>query len=274
MSNWETVLFQNAAYIGALTTEEMCGMRSVCIRWNNAIETVDDVYEKIIDISLLQRLYYSKREDGRPSVYGKDCYEKERIQRKWKALWNEYEKPMLACLEYVEDDLFEDDTVVSVERCKLPLEFELFIKRYKDYPNTKIRLYHPRVLQKLLLKQMVHTQKHLNKSDCIVHLTPICYSKHYKANMEDRQFISALCYVNALNDEVLDDLGSFYERFHVITLEITDMQDKLEHYESLYGEIFDITKKIEGNIGYLEDLDLMTFCQCYDRLLKKQKYNL
>ena len=150
----------------------------------------------------------------------------------------------------------------------------MFIKWYKEYPTTKIKLYSPKVLHKLLKQQRQYTRKHLKYVNNIVHLTPICYSKHYRANTDDNQFISVLCYVNALDDEILDGLGNFYERFHVIILGIQDMRDKKEHYDALSGAIFDITRKIERNVGYLEDLDLITFCQCYDRLIKKQKFNL
>jgi hypothetical protein len=274
MSNWETLFFQNAAHMQAISVKQLCVMRLVCNRWTNAIETIDDVYEKLIDVNILKRLFYRKRNDGKPSTYGKDYYNKLTIRNRLKNLWEHYNSPLMVRLDYVEDDLFEGDTVIAVESGHLPWEFEMFIKWYKEYPNTRIRLYRPELLRKLLKQQIRHTQDRLDCVDNIVHLTPICYSKHYKGNMDDRQFINVLCYVNALDEAVLNDLGGFYERFHVITLEIEDMQDKNEHYEALCDAIFDLTDKIESDIGYIEDLDLMTFCQCYDRLIKKQRFNL
>ncbi len=273
MSSWEVVFVQNALRLKVLSLEEICSLRTVCNKWNSSIESVDTLYEKIVEASIFMRLYYPKRSDGKPSLYKKDYYDKQIIISKSKALWPKYDESFVVCLSYIEDDLFDEDNVVSAEATQLPLEFRLFIKYYKEYPDTRIRLYQPKVLQKITLQQIQYTHKKLDTGR-VVHLTPICYSKHYKGDMDDKQFANVLCYVNALDNSMFNDLGSLYERFHVITLELEDMQDKKEHYDALVNAIFNITNKIESDVGYLEDLDLVTFCQCYDRLLKKQKYNL
>ena len=273
MSNWEVVFVQNALRTKALSLGEICSLRVICNKWNSAIESVDALYEKIVEAGIFMRLHYPKRQDGKPSLYKKDYYDKQIIISKSKTIWPEYNGPLVVYLNYVEDDLLGEDIVVSAEGTQLPLEFQLFIKYYQEYPDTRIRLYQPKILQKLVLQQIQYTHKRSDTSR-VVHLTPICYSKHYRGDMDDKQFISVLCYVNALDNSVFNDLGSRYERFHVIILELDDLQDKKEHYDALVDAIFNITNKIESNVGYLEDLDLMTFCQCYDRLLKKQKYNL
>ena len=273
MPNWEAVFVRNAMRIEALSLVEICSLRVICSKWNSVIESVNTLYEKIVEAGIFMRLYYPKRQDGKPSIYKKDYYDKQIIISKSKSLWPKYDGPLVVCLKYVEDDLFGDGIVVSAEGTQLPLEFRLFIKHYQEYPDTRIRLYQPKILQKLVTQQIHYTHQKPDTSR-VVHLTPVCYSKHYKGDMDDKQFVNVLCYVNALDKSVFNDLGSLYERFHVITLELEDMQDKKEHYDALVEAIFNITNHIEGDVGYLEDLDLMTFCQCYDRLLKKQKYNL
>lgn len=274
MSNWEILFFQNAAKMKVLSLEEFGSLRIVCCRWSNAIESVSELHEKMIEAGILTRLHYQKRQDGKPSTYKKDYYDKQIIISKSKAQWPKYNENLIVCLSVVDDDLFDEGSTISADRGPLPFEFQLFVKYYQEYPDTRIRLYQPKVLQKLVIQQIKYTHKRLSDTSRLVHLTPICYSKHYKGDMEDKQFINVLCYVNALNSNVFSGLGSSYERFHVITLELEDMQDKEKHYQALSDAIFDLTNKIESDVGYLEDLDLMTFCQCYDRLIKKQRFNL
>ena len=77
MSNWETLFFQHAAFRHIMGVEQMCALRIVCERWNNAIKTVDNVYEKIIEADILRRLHYDKRSDGKPCTYEKDYYDRQ-----------------------------------------------------------------------------------------------------------------------------------------------------------------------------------------------------
>lgn len=268
MSNWETVFFQSAIDLVLFTRKQLCELRSICTRWCEVIEKIDLVIEKIIGYNIHKRLFYDK------DIYDEYYYSKLIVLSRWQRLWDRYNDKCVVMLEYVEDDLEDGDPVISIEGTTIPMEFRMFLKKYKEFPTTKIKLYHPDTLKRLFISQKIHTRENMDEIENIVHFTPLCYSKHYKTNIDDSQFISVLCYVNALDEDILEGLGTFYERFHVIRLDLDDLQDREAHDIELHNAVFDLTERIEGNIGYLEDLDMMTFCECYDYLLKKQKFNL
>jgi hypothetical protein len=102
----------------------------------------------------------------------------------------------------------------------------------------------------------------------LIYINPLCYSKHYKSSLNDKQYINVLCYINYI-DNSYDE-----ERFFVLVLELNDLQNKEQHKKTLTNEINHIVQNVRSNIEYLDDLDVQTFLRTIKILFKQQLFNM
>jgi len=194
-----------------------------------------------------------------------------------------YEQKIIPALTMYDDDLDGGDPIVAVSDNYLPLEFRIFLSVYKEFPSNKIKIYSSDFMKKITSMQFDSTRKSLlegGRDDVckIVHIHPLCYSKHYKNSVADTQFINILCYVNILGFDINppenNNFGEIDERFFVIVLEMDNLQDKEAHNKLVIEKITTISERVKSNIEYLEDLDLQTFMRAFKTVLKQQLFNM
>ncbi len=182
-----------------------------------------------------------------------------------------YHGRLIPKLITVQDDLDDESDAIAIIDDYLPKEFAVFLEVYKEFPSPKIKIYTPVSMKQILDMQFALTREFLIENKLVkklVHIHPLCYSKHYKNNMNDTQYINVLCYVNILGE------SEQVERFFVMILELDDLQDKKAHMTMLIEKINVITTKVSSNIEYLEDLDLQTFIKAFKIVFKQQSFNM
>jgi len=252
-------------------------MRKVCKKWNTIASAHPRVKWCTIHYHIHDILFYDKK------IYDESSVCKQLIIGELNEISHEYEEKIIPALGMVSDDLDGGDDIVAVTKCYLPYEFRLFIQVYKEFPSNKIRLYSPKFLQKIASIQFAMTRDMLIEEGpegaCkLVHIHPLCYSKHYRNSIVDTQFINILCYVNILGFDInppeKNNFGEVDERFFVIMLELDDLQDRKAHKKALIEKIETITERVKSNIEYLEDLDLQTFIHAFETIRRQQLFNM
>jgi hypothetical protein len=249
----------------------------VCKKWNDiAMDNNPDVNCSVMYYDIYCILFYDK------GIYDESSIRKGLIIAELRDN-DTYEQKMIPELTMYEDDLDGGDPIVAVSDNYLPQEFRIFLSVYKEFPSNKIRLYSSTFMQKITSMQFDLTRNALlegGRDDVckLVHIHPLCYSKHYKNSVADTQFINILCYVNILGFDISppdnNNFGEIDERYFIIVLEMDNLQDKEVHNKLLIEKITTITERVKSNIEYLEDLDLQTFMQAFKTVLKQQLFNM
>jgi hypothetical protein len=255
---------------------DVLSARAVCRKWNVALSTEPRIKYGVMHYYIRRILYYDKR------VYDENSVRKQLIIEGLRLNGGKYEEKMIPALSMIGDDLDDGDDIVVITKFYLPYEFRIFLTIYTEFPSYKIQLYSPNFMQKVTSLQFTMTRDALlegRDTACkLVHIHPLCYSKHDKNSITDIQFINILCYVNILGFDInppeKNDFGGVDERFFVIILELDNLQDRKVHKQLLIEKIKTITDRVESNIEYLEDLDLQTFQNAFETVLRQYQSNM
>jgi len=261
----EALIFENYSNFD---NRDLLKCRLVCKRWNQQIIKSPPVKDQLFKYSLYNLLWYDKKE------YDKNSVHRQIISQELSFTWGGYHMELIPRIEYFDDDLADenvDQFITGIIPKKLPQEFLTFLDVYKEFPNNKIRLY-PTEFIKTIADFQFHEIRNILRDtgdvQKLIYINPLCYSKHYKSSLNDKQYINVLCYINHI-DNSYDD-----ERFFVLVLELPDLQNKEHHKKTLTAEINHIVQNVRSNIEYLDDLDVQTFLRTIKILFKQQLFNM
>lgn len=266
-----------------ISTDTLFNLRKLCKKWKQQIEyESDDVIRTLkYQIIIREKLKYDK------DSYDHNTYKRKIIKNTLTSLYTQYKKLKLPGIDFCYSDLDldeEPEKIYFVSSKNMPNEFSIFLEEYYINPTVYVRLYPPEVIQNSInfhknkLRSYLDTDLNLIK---VIFLVPLCYSKHYKAFYHDKQYINILCYINII-DENLKKL--FPEKYIVLSLELDDLENNEEHFNSIQKYLNNISKSIfSENIkdkiadySYPENLasNSKSFERCFDILLQNQKFNL
>lgn len=271
----EVVIFKH--YGSNFDNESLTKCRLVCKKWNSAVLKVPTIKMQSLRYHLNNLLFYDK------GIYDEHHVRKQIIVRELADMWQGFHQPIIPSLEMIQDDLDSDtdseSLVLAVVPTILPSEFLTFLDVYNVFPSNRIRLYSPKYMGQIADIQFAMTREELiidgeSTVRKMVHIHPLCYSKHYKTSIGDKQFINVMCYVNILDNAEKKEYGNPDERFFVLVLEFDNLQDKETHRSLLIEQIQSITQNVQHNIEYLEDLDMQTFVRAFKLVLKQQSFNM
>lgn len=250
--------------------------RLVCRKWNAEISRTDPIYNELLRYNLYKLIYYDK------GVYDEHHVRRLIILKKLSEL--KYESELVPIFAMLVDDLDweldsspdECDVGITIVNSALPIEFRTFLELYREFPSDKVRIYSPEFMnvcanmQGTLIRDTFMTSgaEEVNK---MITIHPLCYSKHYKGDITDIQYINVLCYLNVIGEygEPTDK-----SRYFILILELDNLQDDDTHRKLLLEQIKVITTNVYMNWDYLEDLDLQPFTGAVETLIKQQKFNL
>jgi len=275
----EIVIFKTLDKLSNFDKRGLATCRLVCKKWNSTISKVPSVKRKLFQYNIHNLLFYDK------GIYDEHYVRKQIITRELTEMWDNFHQPIIPALKMIEDDLDDsydeenDNRALSIVPALLPSEFLSFLDVYNEFPSNRIRLYSPKYIGRVADMQFAMTREELTLSGehgvrKMVHVHPLCYSKHYKTTISDKQFINVLCYVNILDQSEKKEYGDPDERFFVIMLEFDNLQDKETHRALLVEQIQSITQNVRHNIEYLDDLDMQTFIRAFKTVLKQQSFNM
>lgn len=264
----EQVLFQ--WYDSNFT--DLWSARLVCKKWNNEIMKNPNIYKHLVEYQIYALLYYDK------GVYDEHYVRRTIILRKITEL--NYDCELVPVLTLVDDDI--DSTFLALPKMstlintQLPLEFQIFLKLYRDYPSDKVRVYTPDFMEACANGQSNVVRKAfieygIDEANKMITIHPLCYSKHYKGDISDTQYINVLCYLNIVGEY---GIPSDNNRYFILILEMENLQDDESHKQLLIDQLKMITTNVYMNWDYLEDLDLQPFVSAVEILIKQQKFNL
>lgn len=259
----EALIFENYSNF---SNEDLLKCRLVCKRWNQQIVKSSMVKNLIFKYSLSNLLWYDKKE------YDKNSVRRHLIAQE--LLYYDYNKNIIPGLELLYDDLciskLNENVITAITPKKLPPEFLTFLTIYKKFPNNKIRLYSPDFMIEIADLQFHEIRTILLTGEIkdLIYINPLCYSKHYKNSLDDKQYINVLCYINYI-DNSYDE-----ERFFVLVLELNDLQNMEIHKKHLKNELNHIVQNVRSNNEYLDDLDVQTFVRTIKLLFKQQLFNM
>lgn len=247
--------------------------RIVCRKWNAEISKTRLVYKDLLRYNLYKLLYYDK------GVYDEHHVRRLIILKKLAA---GYDMELIPIFALVEDDLDDIELITTVVNSGLPLEFREFLELYREFPSDKVRIYSPEFMMTCANMQgavvrdtfMTSGAEEVNK---MITIHPLCYSKHYKGDITDIQYINVLCYLNVIGEygEPTEDFSNEKtSRYFILILELDNLQDDNTHRKLLKEQIKIITTNVYMNWDYLEDLDLQIFTGAVETLIKQQKFNL
>lgn len=259
----EALIFGNYSNL----SNDLLNCRLVCKRWNQQIIKTPPMKDKLLQYSLFNLLWYDKKE------YDKNSVHRQIIAQELSFTWDGYHTDIIPGIELFQDDLGLDDDqlITAVIPKKLPHEFLTFLDVYREFPNNKIRLYSTEFMISIADSQFHEIRGIMRENGEVrdlIYINPLCYSKHYKNSMDDKQYINVLCYINHI-DNSYDE-----ERFFVLILELNDLQNMESHKKHLIAEINQIVQNVKSNIEYLEDLDVQTFLRTVKILFKQQLFNM
>jgi hypothetical protein len=246
--------------------------RLVCRKWNTEISKNPPIYHKLLRYKLHKLLYYDK------AIYDEHYVRRLIISKKLTEF--KYDLDLIPTFALLVDDLDDNpeeeyDIITTLLNNLLPLEFRTFLELYREFPSDKIRIYSPDFMstvahiQGTLIRNtfLTHGAEEVNK---MITIHPFCYSKHYKGDITDIQYINVLCYLNVIGEygESTDN-----NRYFILILELDNLQDDDTHRKLLMNHINVITTNVYMNWDYLEDLDLQPFTIAVETLIKQQKFN-
>lgn len=263
----EALIFENYSNF----SNDLLKCRLVCKRWNQQIIKSPPVKEKLFKYSLSNLLWYDKKE------YDKNSVHRQIIAQELLSTWDGYHTDIIPGIEFLQDDL-DYEKPIGASECitaiipkKLPHEFLTFLNVYREFPNNKIRLY-PIEFMVTIADSQFHEIRNILRDtgdvQDLIFINPLCYSKHYKSSLNDKQYINVLCYINYINNSYDE------ERFFVLVLELNDLQNMESHKKHLIAEINHIVQNVRSNIEYLDDLDVQTFLRTIKILFKQQLFNM
>lgn len=256
--------------------DDLNNCRLVCRKWNTEISKFSLIYKKLLKYNVYKLLYYDK------SVYDEHHIRRLLILKK---LSNKYNLKIVPIFAVIEDDLNDSNNtclVTTLISSELPFEFKVFLELYKMYPSDKIRIYPSEFMhtcsnnQNTLIRN-TFLSNNIEEVNKMITVHPLCYSKHYKCDISDKQYINVLCYLNVIGEygEPIDEFSNEKtSRYFVLILELENLQDDDTHKKLLIDQINIITNNVYINWDYLEDLDLQQFGVALETLIKQQKFNL
>lgn len=189
------------------------------------------------------------------------------------------------------DVVFNDELLIN-QYISSPIalsdEYYIFIYLYALYPSILIKPYPIDVMiniisyqQKWIEQRIINMVDESELNDILLFI-PICYVKHFKQSKLDKQFIATLCYVNVADANLEEKFPSDYERYYIITIDIEDMENNNEHYQSLKNYINSMTTSIADSqntqdVKYIPTniaTEFGSFDRNFIKLLNLQKFNL
>lgn len=270
----EQAFFRWCAENGSNFADVLMLGRAVCKKWNAEIAKTGPVYKDMLRYSLYKLLYYDK-----------GVYDEHHVRRLivLKKLATNYNFNIIPVFAMIEDDLNDTGEVeTTIVNHELPLEFRTFLELYREFPSDKVRIYSPEFMNACArmqgtLVRNAFLENGVDDVNKMITIHPLCYSKHYKGDITDIQYINVLCYLNVIGEygEPTDDYSTDrVSRYFILILELDNLQDDDTHRKLLMDQIRMITSNVYMNWDYLEDLDLQLFTGALEMLIKQQKFNL
>jgi len=193
-------------------------------------------------------------------------------------------------IEITEDISLDDENVKEIiyfiGDTEVPDEYKLFLQIYQQNPSVFVRLYNYDVIDKMVVYNKTLLKSRIRQicetstiTNCLL-LYPLVYSKHYKTNINDTEYINVLCYINIIDDNLKNvPLG---DRYIYLRINVADLENNNAHYDTLINYLKEITCSILNDGPKVKDFyypqDLLsasqTFDKCISQLLLNQKFYL
>jgi hypothetical protein len=259
-------------------------------------------YDKLINEPVVQSVETFKSNIKKiinfdPEVYDQFTYQRLILKRLYVELLPLYQKLKLNVIDktYTEDDLEDDlDTTFYLVYCMVekdfPIEVTLFIEMYSNYPEPKINLLQPEYINRFLLfnrKELNSLNLYLStkpKYDNILFLIPVCYTKHYKQNYRDINYVTVLCTINIIDDHIESELKNKNNRYLILHVSLNNLDNnafilaEIEHYiHKIYKSIRtnESKDKIKEFYYFQDILNIAkSFKDCLQCLMKDHRSHL
>jgi hypothetical protein len=248
--------------------------------WCMIIESNYDV-KNILSIQSKLRRYLWRD----PDIYDNNSYKISMIRDDINSILYEYQNIQVPTVAWCYDDMADDSNtkIYFISTKLVPVEYLMFIHEYSLSPSIQIKPYTPESVAGFTKEQISFLRgfEFNNFLDTkVILLTPLVYSKHYRVNLKDKQYITVLCYVNLIDQLLESEFPD--ERYITITVELKDLDDKDEHHKKLIKEILKITQSImepEQKMSYfIYPQNVAEKCESFDKSLEEifsqQRFNL
>lgn len=272
------IFFKWASCNELLILEELYELRQVCKEWKTIIETsCPEVAQwRCVQEGIQSVLSYDTK------TYDQYSYKRRQIEAELQERVTKYESLMIPYLVEYENDFDNNgstqEILYGVETDIFLTEFYIFLNCYLNSPSPFIKIYKSQYIEEIIRLQQSHLcDILLNNStlDQLLYFIPLCYSKHYKTQWDNAQYINAMFYVNCIDKKINSQLPADGERFIVVKLNITDLTDKELHSSELTKLIFTMTDDINCNdFSKVRPLVMQSFSNSLQILIDKQVYNL
>ena len=217
-------------------------------------------------------LYYDQ------SIYDRYSYERQIIADKLGIAIKKYAGIKIPILREI--DSWDSGVIYTTADRPIPNDILVFLHIYMRSPNVHIKIYLSETIGKVTTVHKARIQSGIEKKNTnnLILFMPICYSKHYKLNYKDRQYITAICFVNVV-DRTLDQKFPA-DRFIVIHFELIDLEDNVENRVKMMEHVANMTNSIlsentaEKMPEYCYPEDIIKLCtsldKCLEVLIEKQ----
>ncbi len=168
-------------------------------------------------------------------------------------------------------------------KSNMPTEYFILLRIYKIYPSIKVKLFPIKHIYDMIdhqnkyLDSSASTSTLKSKNLDTIYTIPICYTKHFKKNKQDEQYISVLCYCYMVHKK---STSIFNGHFYSMDFNVDDMDNFKSFVDCVFEEIrhiiqqtsteFPDVKYIPANIISKSKY----FEEAFSEFYKKQYFNM
>ena len=261
-------------YHGLVGITKLLQWRLLGSTWKDNIENQHSVRSVLDFRNKLQQILYVN-----PDIYDENYYKRQVLRMELIEEVKQYRELTIPTITWCLSDFEEDNSgekIYFVSARAAPREFRLFAQIYCHTPNIKIRVYPHKIISKIHLEQssMIGEYVQNTRGSNIMLFTPLCYAKHYRKNLKDRQYITVLCFVNVIDADLDQDFPDEDERFTTITLDVNDLDNNEQHFRNLTVRLGRITQSIMSQDSkkkikeYMYPQNIAEKCQTFDKCLE------
>lgn len=251
-------------------------LRKLNKQWKLIIEQENAEVVRMIKYhnNIRKKLHYDR------DVYDNNYYKRIIIRNQFSQLYEEYKKITIPCMniDYMIMDLDIDsdenieEKVYVEEYIYMPYSYDIFIYEYSLNPSPYIEIFPVEYIKKNIFSHIVKLKKYMDIDySNVIFLIPICYSKHFKAHIKDKQYVSILCFINVI-DKTLN-FPDYYERYIVLIIDLDNLENTAINYVTIQNYMENITDTIANNdnenkiTDYYYADDIVTKCETFDTCL-------
>jgi hypothetical protein len=244
--------------------------RGVCKSWNKYILSLDafrEWDEKQKEIRKL--LLYDDK------VYDENYYRRLVLQNSLQGQDQVFKKTTMPGVQFCFSDLDEETMLFIVDK-SIPLDVRIFFCEYFRRPNVIVSLYPANFIKSVSSQQASYLRQKLlidTTLSGVLLFTPLCYSKHYRVNLKDKQYVNVLCYTNIIDLNLESEFPAMDERFVVFEIPVSNM-DGEEHFTEIQEFLsFKTEELIDADIHEITQ-NVQSIVHGFETLLENHYHNL